>query len=157
MFLKTKIKDLTSGLESIKKENKLMRLMKLDEILIQLMILTILFLWVTKSKVLGLGGPALVVLLIPVVSGVLDWRKILTNIYWNAWVMYYRVLTLDTLMQGSGASHWLTKFFLNDLNYLRVICQIPLLVGANIFSGIVTNFLSNTNNISFLGPISIQM
>jgi len=88
MFRKTKIKDLTPGLEAIKKENKLMGPMKLDEILILLMMLSILFLWITKSKVLGLGGPALLAIIIPVVFRVVDWKKILTNISWNAWFMY---------------------------------------------------------------------
>jgi len=88
MFRKTKIKDLTPGLEAIKKENRLMGAMKFNEILILLMMLSILFLWITKSKVLGLGGPALLALIIPVVFRVVDWKRILTNISWNAWFMY---------------------------------------------------------------------
>jgi len=115
MFRNTKIKDLTPGLEAIKKENRLMGAMKFNEILILLMMLSILFLWITKSKVLGLGGPALLALIIPVVFRVVDWKKILTNISWDAWLMYCGALTMGALLQGSGAALWLAKFFLNGL------------------------------------------
>jgi len=157
MFRKTKIKDLTPGLEAIKRENRLMGPMKFNEILILLMMLTILFLWITKSKVLGLGGPALLALIIPVVFRVVDWKKILTNISWNAWFMYCGALTMGALLQNSGAALWLAKFFLNGLNSLGVNGQMPLLVGASLFSGVMTNFMSDAATTSLLGPITIPM
>jgi len=157
MFRKTKIKDLTPGLEAIKKENRLMGPMKFNEILILLMMLTILFLWITKSKVLGLGGPALLALIIPVVFRVVDWKKILTNISWNAWFMYCGALTMGALLQGSGAALWLAKFFLSGIQSLGVNGEMPLLVGASLFSGVMTNFMSDAATTSLLGPITIPM
>ena len=157
MFRKTKIKDLTPGLEAIKKENRLMGAMKLNEILILLMMLSILFLWITKSKVLGLGGPALLALIVPVVFRVVDWKKILTNISWNAWFMYCGALTMGALLKNSGAALWLAKFFLNGLQSLGVNGQMPLLVGASLFSGVMTNFMSDAATTSLLGPITIPM
>jgi sodium-dependent dicarboxylate transporter 2/3/5 len=157
MFRKTKVKDLTPGLEAIKKENKLMGPMKFNQILILLMMLFILFLWITKSMVLGLGGPALLALIIPVVFRVVDWKKILTNISWNAWFMYCGALTMGALLKNSGAALWLAKFFLNGLSSLGVNGQIPLLVGASLFSGVMTNFMSDAATTSLLGPITIPM
>ena len=157
MFRKTKIKDLTPGLEAIKKENKLMGPMKISEILILLMMFSILFLWITKSKTLGLGGPALLALIIPVIFRVVDWKKILTNISWNAWFMYCGALTMGALLQNSGAALWLAKFFLNGLNSLGANGQMPLLVGASLFSGVMTNFMSDAATTSLLGPITIPM
>jgi len=157
MFRKTKIKDLTPGLEAIKKENKLMGLMKFNEILILLMMLSILFLWITKSKVLGLGGPALLALIIPVVFRVVDWKKILTNISWDAWLMYCGALTMVALLKNSGAALWLAKFFLNGLSSLGANGQMPLLVGASLFSGVMTNFMSDAATTSLLGPITVPM
>jgi len=157
MFRKTKIKDLTPGLEAIKRENKLMGAMKFNEILILLMMLSILFLWITKSKVLGLGGPALLALIIPVVFRVVDWKKILTNISWNAWFMYCGALTMGALLKNSGAALWLAKFFLNGLYSLGVNGQMPLLMGASLFSGVMTNFMSDAATTSLLGPITIPM
>jgi len=157
MFRKTKIKDLTPGLEAIKEENRLMGAMKFNEILILLMMLSILFLWITKSKTLGLGGPALLALIIPVVFRVVDWKKILTNISWNAWFMYCGALTMGALLQNSGAALWLAKFFLNGIQSLGVDGEMPLLVGASLFSGIMTNFMSDAATTSLLGPITIPM
>jgi len=157
MFRKTKIKDLTPGLEAIKKENKLMGAMKFNEILILLMMFSILFLWITKSKTLGLGGPALLALIIPVIFRVVDWKKILSNISWNAWFMYCGALTMGALLQNSGAALWLAKFFLNGIQSLGVDGEMPLLVGASLFSGIMTNFMSDAATTSLLGPITIPM
>jgi len=157
MFRKTKIKDLTPGLEAIKKENKLMGPMKISEILILLMMFSILFLWITKSKTLGLGGPALLALIIPVIFRVVDWKKILSNISWNAWFMYCGALTMGALLQNSGAALWLAKFFLNGIQSLGVDGEMPLLVGASLFSGIMTNFMSDAATTSLLGPITIPM
>lgn len=72
IFRNTKVKDLTPGLEATKKDNKLMGLLKFNEILILLMMLVILFLWITKSKVFGLSGPALLALIVPVVFRIVD-------------------------------------------------------------------------------------
>jgi len=157
MFPKIKIKDLTPGLEAIKKENKLMGAMKFNEILILLMMLSILFLWITKSRVLGLGGPALLALIIPVVFRVVDWKKILANISWNAWFMYCGALTMVALLKNSGAALWLAKFFLNGLSSLGANGQMPLLVGASLFSGVMTNFMSDAATTSLLGPITVPM
>jgi di/tricarboxylate transporter len=57
--LQNQSKRFNPGLEAIKKGNKLMDPMKVKEILILLTMLYILFLWINKSKVLGLVGPAL--------------------------------------------------------------------------------------------------
>lgn len=50
-----------------------------------------------------------------------------------------------------------TKFFLNGLNSLGVNGQMPLLVGASLFFGVMTNFMSDAATTSLLGPIAVPM
>ncbi len=157
IFRKTNIKDLTPGFEAIKKENTQMGPMKLSELLILLMMFAILFLWITQSDTLGLGGPALLALIIPVIFRIVDWKKILSNISWNAWFMYCGALTMGALLQNSGAALWLAKFFLNSVQSLGINGEMPLLVGASLFSGIMTNFMSDAATTSLLGPITVPM
>ncbi len=61
------------------------------------MMLLILLLWIFGGHGLGLGGPALLALLIPVLFTVCEWEKILEEISWDAWFMYCGALTLGAL------------------------------------------------------------
>jgi len=157
IFRKTKVKDLTPGLEAVREENKKMGPMNFSQIAVLIMMLTILFLWITQSKILGLGGPALLALLIPVVLRIVDWKKILVNISWNAWFMYCGALTMGALLKNSGAALWLAKFFLNGLQQLGAGGQMSLWVGASLFSGVMTNFMSDAATTALLGPITLPM
>jgi di/tricarboxylate transporter len=74
---KIKTKDLTPGLEAIKDETKRMGKMTYAEYVTFGMLLLILFLWIVGGEELGLGGPSLLALLIPVLFKTTDWKKIL--------------------------------------------------------------------------------
>ena len=131
--------------------------MNFAEIAVLIMMLTILFLWITQSKILGLGGPALLALLVPVVLRIVDWKKILVNISWDAWFMYCGALTMGALLKNSGAALWLAKFFLNGLQQLGTGGQMSLWVGASLLSGVMTNFMSDAATTALLGPITLPM
>ncbi len=109
---KIKTRDLTPGLAAIKEETKRMGKMTYPEYVTFGMLLLILFLWIVGGEELGLGGPALLALLIPVVFKTTDWKKILGGISWDAWFMYCGALTLGALLKESGAAMWLAQTFL---------------------------------------------
>lgn len=157
VFRKTNVRDLTPGLEEVKKENKKMGHMKFGEIVVLAMMLTILFLWITCSKTLGLGGPALLALLIPIIFRIVKWKKVLANISWNAWFMYCGALTMGALLKSSGAALWLAKFFLNGLQGVGINGHTSLLIGASLLSGVMTNFMSDAATTALLGPITLPM
>lgn len=157
VFRKTKVKDLTPGLEALKKENKEMGPMKFNEIAVLAVVLLVLFLWITQSKSLGLGGPALLALLIPVILRIVKWKKLLSNIAWNAWFMYCGALTMGILLKDSGAALWLAKFFLDALTKIGAQGQMQLWVGTSLFSGVITNFMSDAATTALLGPIVLPL
>jgi len=131
--------------------------MKFKEIAVFIMMLTILFLWITQSKTLGLGGPALLALFIPIVLRIVKWKKLLANISWNAWFMYCGALTMGILLKDSGAALWLAKFFLNGLQQIGANGHASLLIGTSLFSGVMTNFMSDAATTALLGPIVLPM
>ena len=104
---KIKTKDLTPGLAAIKEETRKMGKMTYAEYVTFGMLLLILALWIVGGEELGLGGPSLLALLIPVVFKTTDWKKILNGISWDAWFMYCGALTLGALLKESGAAMWL--------------------------------------------------
>ncbi|MFW6099360.1 MAG: SLC13 family permease, partial [Thermodesulfobacteriota bacterium] len=112
---KIKIKDLTPGLAAIKEETRRMGKMTYPEQVTFGMLILILVLWIIGGEELGLGGPALLALLIPVIFRTTDWKKILNGISWDAWFMYCGALTLGALLKESGAALWLAQTFLKVL------------------------------------------
>jgi sodium-dependent dicarboxylate transporter 2/3/5 len=154
---KIKTKDLTPGLKAIKDETSKMGKMTYPEQVTLGMLILILLLWVIGGEELGLGGPALLALLIPVVFRTTDWNKILRGISWDAWFMYCGALTLGALLKESGAALWLAESFLDVLRNVGMAQGLGLWVGLSGLSGLITNFMSDAGTTALLGPIVIPM
>jgi len=121
------------------------------------MLLLILVLWIVGGEELGLGGPALLALLVPVIFKTTDWKKILGGISWDAWFMYCGALTLGALLKESGAAMWLAQSFLKVLSSVDMNHGYGLWVGLSALSGLMTNFMSDAGTTALLGPIVIPM
>jgi sodium-dependent dicarboxylate transporter 2/3/5 len=154
---KIKTKDLTPGLAAIKEETRKMGKMTYAEYVTFGMLLLILALWIVGGEELGLGGPSLLALLIPVVFRTTEWRKILGGISWDAWFMYCGALTLGALLMESGAALWLAQTFLGILQPIGMDKGLGLWVGLSGLSGLMTNFMSDAGTTALLGPIVVPM
>jgi len=154
---KIKTKDLTPGLTAIKDETRKMGKMTYPEYVTFGMLLLILVLWIVGGEELGLGGPSLLALLIPVIFKTTDWKKILGGISWDAWFMYCGALTLGALLKESGAALWLAQSFLKILGAIGISQGFGLWVGMSGLSGLITNFMSDAGTTALLGPIVIPM
>jgi sodium-dependent dicarboxylate transporter 2/3/5 len=154
---KIQTKDLTPGLTAIKEETKRMGKMTYPEYVTFGMLLLILLLWIIGGEELGLGGPSLLALLIPIVFRTTAWKKILAGISWDAWFMYCGALTLGALLKESGAALWLAQSFLSILSHVGMNQGLGLWVGMSGLSGLMTNFMSDAGTTALLGPIVIPM
>jgi sodium-dependent dicarboxylate transporter 2/3/5 len=152
-----KNKDLTPGLMAIKRENSKMGRMRYREWVTMAMLLAILLLWIFGGKSLGLGGPALLALVVPVVFRVTSWKKILGGVSWDAWFMYCGALTMGALLKESGAAQWLAQSVLQGLTAVGINAGFGLWVGLSSFSGLMTNFMSDAGTTALLGPIIIPL
>lgn len=152
-----KTKDLTPGLVAIKEETRKMGKMKYPEYVTFAMLLLILVLWILGGEELGLGGPALLALLIPVLFKTTEWKKILNGISWDAWFMYCGALTLGALLKETGAALWLAQSFLKILGTVGMNEGLGLWIGMSGLSGLMTNFMSDAGTTALLGPIVIPM
>ncbi len=154
---KIRNKDLTPGLAAIQEETRRMGKMQYAEYVTFGMLLLILFLWIFGGEEMGLGGPALLALLIPVVFKTTSWQKILSGISWDAWFMYCGALTLGALLKESGAALWLAQSVMDILKLAGMSQGFGLWVGLSSFSGLMTNFMSDAGTTALLGPIVIPM
>jgi sodium-dependent dicarboxylate transporter 2/3/5 len=154
---KIKTRDLTPGLKAINEETRKMGKMKYREYVTFGMLILILMLWIMGGEGLGLGGPALLALLIPVLFRTTEWKKIMGGISWDAWFMYCGALTLGALLKESGAALWLAQSFLGILGGVGMNQGYGLWVGLSGLSGLMTNFMSDAGTTALLGPIVIPM
>ncbi|MCG6895439.1 MAG: anion permease [Desulfobacteraceae bacterium] len=154
---KIKTKDLTPGLVAIKEETRKMGKMSYAEYVTFGMLLVVLALWIIGGEELGLGGPSLLALVIPVIFRTTEWKKILNGISWDAWFMYCGALTLGALLKESGAALWLAQSFLQVLGGVGMDKGVGLWIGLSGLSGIMTNFMSDAGTTALLGPIVIPM
>lgn len=154
---KIKYKNLTPGLKVIREETRKMGRMGYRESVVMGMLLLIVGLWIVGGHDLGLGGPALLALLIPVLFRVTKWKKILGGISWDAWFMYCGALTLGTLLKESGAALWLAESAVRFMASFGIDQGFGLWVGLSTFSGLMTNFMSDAGTTALLGPIVIPM
>lgn len=154
---KIETKNLTPGLKAMKEETRQTGRMKYPEYVAFAMLLAILGLWIFASDVLGLGGPALLALFIPIVFRIADWRKMLRGISWDAWFMYCGALTLGALLKDSGAALWLAHQVLGIFHYLGINQGFGLWVGLSAFSGLMTNCMSDAATTALLGPIVLPV
>jgi sodium-dependent dicarboxylate transporter 2/3/5 len=154
---KIKTRDLTPGLAAIKEETRKMGKMSYAEYVTFGMLILILFLWFFAEHTLGIGGPALLALLIPVIFRTTSWKKILNGISWDAWFMYCGALTLGELLKESGAAIWLAENFLKILGTIKMGEGFGLWVGLSGLSGLMTNFMSDAGTTALLGPIVVPM
>ena len=157
VFRKVKTKDLTPGLQAIKEETRRLGKMTYGEVVSLSMLAIILLLWIFRSDKLGLGGPALLALFIPVLFRVVEWKKMLMGISWDAWFMYCGALTLGALLKETGAALWLARVFLDVLKDVGAGQGLGLWVGLSTFSGLITNFMSDAGTTALIGPIAIPM
>jgi sodium-dependent dicarboxylate transporter 2/3/5 len=154
---KIRTKDLTPGLQHIKEETKKMGSMKYAEYVTAIMLFVIVILWIFGGEATGLGGPALLALVVPVLFKTVQFEKILQRISFNAWFMYCGALTLGALLKESGGALWLAQTFLKGLSHVSMDQGYGLWVGMSAFSGFVTNFMSDAATVALIGPIVVPM
>jgi solute carrier family 13 (sodium-dependent dicarboxylate transporter), member 2/3/5 len=154
---KIRFRDLTPGLQVIKDETNKMGRMGYRDYVTACMLVVIVGLWILGGEAVGLGGPALLALVIPVLFRIVEWKRILTLISWDAWFMYCGALTLGALLKESGAALWLATSFLGVLENVNMAQGYGLWLGMSGFSGLITNFMSDAATVALIGPIVVPM
>jgi sodium-dependent dicarboxylate transporter 2/3/5 len=144
-------------LQHIKEETRRMGKMKYPEYVTAGTLFLIVALWIFGGEATGLGGPALLALVIPVLFKTVKFEQIIGRISFNAWFMYCGALTLGALLKESGGALWLATTFLNALSQVGMDKGYGLWLGMSAFSGLVTNFMSDAATVALIGPIVVPM
>ena len=115
----------------------------------------LIVLWATLSGRVGMGGPVILCLVLLNVLGVLRWKDI-NAIHWDVVALYASACAMGTGLAQTGAALWVADTFVGLLPEALKSGQ-GLAVSSSLFTGILTNFMSDGATVAALGPITVPM
>lgn len=115
----------------------------------------LIFLWVTASDTLGMGGPVLIALVVLNVLRVLRWKDV-ASIHWEVVALYASACALGKGLAVTGAALYLADAFIGILPDF-MSSGVGLAMASSLFTGITTNFMSDGATVSAIGPITVPM
>lgn len=154
---KPEVKDLSVGMESIKKEVAEQGKMTGREWLTIGIFGLILIMWVTMSTTYGLGIIAILGASLYVIFKLVKWEDYNKGVDWGVVLLYAGAISLGLAMKNTGAARWLAENFLGLLAPLGVTSGIPLAAAAAILTGGISNTMSNGAAVAVLGPVTLNM
>lgn len=157
-----KVRNLTPGIEALKDELRRKGPMSYREKIMAGIMVLLLILWIVPEMIgiethLGIGGPALLALVLPPLFRVVEWERMLRGIAWDAWFVYLGAMGLGAFMTQTGAAYWIASSFISILENFGLNQGIALWVPLSLLSGAITNFMSDGATTALLGPIALNM
>ncbi len=115
----------------------------------------VIFLWITASDKLGMGGPVLLGIVLLAIFRVMAWRDI-NKISWDVVALYGSATAMGAGLAYTGAALWIAASFVNFLP--EIFSQgTGLAIACSFFTGICTQFMSDGATVSAIGPIAVPM
>ena len=112
-------------------------------------------LWTTMSDKLGMGGPVILCIVLLNILGVLRWRDV-NAIHWDVVALYASACAMGTGLAVTGAALWIADGFVSVLpDFLK--SGEGLAISSSLFTGILTNFMSDGATVAAIGPITVPM
>ena len=107
------------------------------------------------SSRVGMGGPVILALVLLNILGVLRWRDI-NAIHWDVVALYASASAMGTGLAVTGAALWVADGFVTILpEFLK--SGEGLAISSSVFTGVLTNFMSDGATVAAIGPITVPM
>ncbi|MCP4685447.1 MAG: response regulator [bacterium] len=129
--------------------------MNRNEYITAAVLVGVIALWVGASDIFGMGGPIILGLVALNILRVLKWRDI-TKIHWEVIALYASAAAMGKGLAETGGALFLADSFLSILpDFMRDGSGLAMAV--SLFTGIMTNFMSDGATVSAIGPITVPM
>jgi len=139
----------------VRKESERIGKMTREEHVCALVLAAVILMWITLSDRLGMGGPALIGIVALAAFKILTWPDV-NKISWDVVALYASATAMGAGLAATGAAIWIADSFVAWLpdflsrgNGLAVACSL--------FTGFLTNFMSDGATVSALGPVVVPM
>ncbi len=151
---KIKVKDLDIAARVREESDKIGRMTK-DEYKAAAVLVLLVLLWSTLSGRFGMGGPALLCIVLLNLMGILRWRDI-NSIHWDVVALYGAATAMGYGLATTGAALWLANSFVSVLPE-SMTSGTGLCMSCSLITGILTNFMSDGATVAAVGPITVPM
>ncbi len=151
---KIKVPKVNIKVEMLKETEKIGKMTR-DEYVTAGVLVMLILLWTMASDKVGMGGPVILALVVLNVLGVIGWRDI-NQIHWDVVMLYASACAMGTGLALTGAALWMADGFIHILpDMLR--SGTGLAFSTSLFTGILTNFMSDGATVAAIGPITVPM
>jgi sodium-dependent dicarboxylate transporter 2/3/5 len=115
----------------------------------------VIVLWITSSSWLGMGGPVILGLVLLNILRVLSWKDMVT-VHWEVVLLYAGASAIGKGLAATGGALYMAQGFISILpDFLTT--GSGLAIASSLFTGLVTNFMSDGATVAAIGPITIPM
>jgi sodium-dependent dicarboxylate transporter 2/3/5 len=139
----------------IRKETQKIGKMTKQEYLTAVILVILVVMLITLGEEFGMGGPFLFALVILSCFGILQWKDI-NHIHWDVVALYASASALGYCVALTGGSLWIAERFISALPPFFQ-SGAGLAISSSLFSGTVTNFMSDGATVAAIGPITVPM
>ncbi len=139
----------------VRRESEKIGKMTPDEYKAAFVLVLLILMWATLSESYGMGGPALLALVLLNLMGILRWKDI-NSIHWDVVALYAAASAMGYGLAASGAALWLASGFVNLLPDF-LMAGTGLCISTSLITGIMTNFMSDGATVAAIGPITVPM
>ena len=126
-----------------------------EEYVVAAILSLVVLLWCSASDTLGMGGPALIGLVLMAAFRLIVWRDI-NGISWAVVALYASACAMGEGLALTGAAVWIADSFVAMLPQCMSSGE-GLCIASSLFTGILTNVMSDGATVSALGPITVPM
>ncbi len=140
----------------IKQEAARLPKFKGQEAIMAVILVVMIFMWITTSKLFGLGGPTLMAVFAMILARILSWDDIQREVPFDVVGLYAAACAMGAGLKFTGGALWLARGFVGIMpDFLTQGAGLPL--GVSIMTGTLTNLMSDGATVSALGPVVLPM
>ncbi len=152
---KLKIKNLNIA-AAVKREAEKIGKMTGAEYKTAVVLVVLIFMWSAFSAKYGMGGPVILALVALNILGILRWKDV-NAIHWDVVALYAAASAMGTGLAATGAALLIADTFVSVLPGFLTQTGTGLSIATSLFTGILTNFMSDGATVAAIGPICVPM
>lgn len=151
---KVQVKNLDVAALVRKEADKLGKMTRQEYIAAAVLVLVI-SLWIGASDWLGMGGPALLGIVLMAMFGLVSWRSI-NGISWDVVALYACASGIGAALASTGAATWIAGMFVSAMPD-AMTSGSGLAISSSLITGVLTNFMSDGATVAAVGPVTVPM
>jgi len=141
---------------AVRRESEKIGKMTMDEYKTAVVLVVLVFMWSAFSSKYGMGGPVILALVVLNILGILRWKDV-QSIHWDVVFLYAAASAMGTGLAMTGAALLIADAFVSALPAFMSQSVAGLSIAVSLFTGVLTNFMSDGATVAAIGPIAVPM